>query len=37
MKARVIEPFHTQKGLIHAGRIIEIPLALLEKLQGKAE
>jgi hypothetical protein len=37
MKARVIEPFHTKKGLIPAGRIIEIPLALLEKLQGKVE
>lgn len=37
MKARVIEAFQTKKGLIPAGIIIEIPLALLEKLQGKVE
>ena len=37
MKARVIESFQTKKGLIPAGRIIEIPSALLEKLQGKVQ
>ena len=37
MKVRVIEPFQTKKGMIHAGMIIEIPPALLEKLQGKVE
>jgi hypothetical protein len=37
MKARVIEPFQTKKGLIHTGMIIEIPPALLEKLQGKVQ
>lgn len=37
MKARVIEAFQTKKGLIPAGMIIEIPSALLEKLQGKVE
>jgi len=35
MKARVIEPFQTKKGLIPVDMIIEIPPALLEKLQGK--
>ena len=37
MRARVIESFQTKKGLIPAGRIIEIPPALLEKLQGTVE
>ena len=37
MKARVIEPFQTRIGMIPTGRIIEIPPALLEKLQGKVE
>ena len=37
MKARVIESFQTKKGMIHAGMIIEIPSALLEKFQGKVE
>lgn len=37
MRARAIEPFQTKKGLIPAGMIIEIPPALLEKLQGKVE
>lgn len=37
MKARVIEAFQTKKGMIHAGMIIEIPPALLEKLQGKVQ
>ena len=37
MKARVIEPFQTKKGMIPTGMIIEIPPALLEKLQGKIE
>lgn len=35
MKALVIEPLPTTKGLIPAGQIIEIPPALLEKLRGK--
>lgn len=35
MRALVIEPFPTARGIIPAGRIIEIPPALLEKLQGK--
>jgi hypothetical protein len=35
LRALVIEPFPTARGIIHAGRIIEIPPALLEKLQGK--
>ena len=37
MKALVIEPFPTTKGIIPAGQIIEIPPALLEKLKGKVE
>ncbi len=37
MRARVIEAFRTKKGMIHAGMIIEIPPALLEKLQEKIE
>ncbi len=37
MRARVIEAFRTKKGMIPAGRIIEIPPALLEKLQGTVE
>jgi hypothetical protein len=37
MKARVIEPLPTTKGIIPAGQIIEISPALLEKLKGKAE
>ena len=37
MKARVIEPFPTTKGIIPAGQIIEIPQVLLEKLKGKVE
>ncbi|MDA8412295.1 MAG: hypothetical protein M0023_00730 [Desulfobacteraceae bacterium] len=37
MRARVIESFQTKKGLIPAGRIIEIPPVLLEKLQGTVE
>jgi hypothetical protein len=35
LRALVIEPFSTVMGIIPAGRIIEIPPALLEKLQGK--
>lgn len=35
MKALVMEPFPTTKGIIPAGQIIEIPPALLEKLRGK--
>ena len=37
MKALVIEPFPTTKGIIPAGQIIEISPALLEKLKGKVE
>lgn len=37
MRAKVIEAFRTKKGMIPAGMIIEIPPALLEKLQGKIE
>lgn len=37
MKALVIEPFPTTKGIIPAGRVIEISPALLEKLKGKVE
>ena len=37
MKALVIESFPTTKGIIPAGRIIEISPALLEKLKGKVE
>ena len=35
MRALVIGPFPTTKGIIPAGRIIEIPPALLKRLQGK--
>ncbi|WP_298439198.1 hypothetical protein [Geobacter sp.] len=37
MRALVIEPFPTTKGIIPAGQIIEISPALLEKLNGKVE
>ena len=37
MKALVIEPFPTTKGIIPTGQIIEISPALLEKLKGKVE
>lgn len=37
MKARVIEPFPTTKGIIPVGQIIEISPVLLEKLKGKVE
>jgi hypothetical protein len=37
LRALVIEPFPTTKGIIPAGRIIEIPPALREKLKGKVE
>jgi len=35
LRALVIGPFPTTKGIIPAGRIIEIPPALLKRLQGK--
>jgi len=37
MKALVIEPLPTTKGIIPAGQIIEISPALLERLKGKVE
>ena len=37
MKALVIEPLPTTKGIIPAGQIIEISPTLLEKLKGKVE
>lgn len=35
MKVRVIESFHTAKGIIPKGAIVDIPDALFDRLQGK--